>query len=314
MDDEPNQRTDYFQNQLTDYFIYYTFLELNYLSKSVSNCHHYLSIVGLLIVTSYVIRALIFTQFTIKPIIAIYLGDYATILDNIHDTVWFINCLWCLCTIYCWKLIKQSNCSIKKQQWFKLLIMTNLSPIKSVRLAFKLSFTCMKLSTIGGILSALSLHSPQLVNSDPLISLATTINGLIAAFGSFNVVTNCVNFGIIFSFYAFTIGQKFQLISKLFRSYLIDQFNCEKTITIKVNQLIVLLQDVNQTLNFWSQLNSCIFICTFFAQILILYLVFFVSINLITRTVLIALGLINLICGQSVTFFTGAYARIKVKL
>uniref|UniRef100_T1KQ66 Gustatory receptor n=1 Tax=Tetranychus urticae TaxID=32264 RepID=T1KQ66_TETUR len=310
--------------KLSKYFTKYSFLWLTYLALPSPWYNRLISWLGLLSLISFTVRIYLFTNYELEPVVALYLGDYAINFGQSHDLLLFLDLCWILCALIGWILIHQSNTSIHKQTWFHSLAILDgtvdhpkrfqCTSESAVGLASTILFICMKSSLIAGSVFAWCFYLPHFIANFNCFSLFINLvrDSLLASASAFYTNACCVNFGYLFSFYAFLTGQRIDYIVRSLKQQSMKSHSSRRIVFSNANDVISILKQVDQTSSFWSPLNSITFIFTFIASILILYLVFFVTLDNITRITLIALGIINFACGQSINLLSGTYARLKL--
>lgn len=296
---------------LSHFLVKYQFYWLTYLPLTIPWYNKIVSTFFNLICITYLMKVIIFICVPLNPTLALYLGDFAFDLDSLHDIIWSILSCWLTASVFAFYLLDESNKLAKLQAWFDCLSILETGKDDffeklnaQLTIAVKLLIFNLKLTLLFCPWFAFSLFIPHMINnsSNNILVIVLIVHGFITFIAAVCGVTFCVSLSYLFAFYAFLVGQKLTFISKRFRFHIL----------ISSNQLVGVLKQAYWADFFWSKLNSYVFLATFFAQIFILYSVFFVKLNAIHLISLIGLGFINFACGLSINFIAGVYARSKV--
>ncbi|XP_025018048.1 uncharacterized protein LOC112539580 [Tetranychus urticae] len=301
---------------LSNYLNKFSLLNLHYLPTQTSwNCFLF-QIFSLFFLVMALFKGFIFILEPFSPSTALLLGDYAINLGAPHHFLHSINLLWLLCGFICFNLIQSTNVSPKKQFWFhSLSILEGDVPdwtrgTKAV--VIYLFFHNLKSNLILGGAFSWCLYIPVLIESNSTEQFFfLNLSGFNGAIAGYCCTAFCVNFSFIFAFYSVTTALKYDKIASRLRRQVSTL--SDPTIIDSINHdLIQLLIENHKANYFWTQLNSTIFLLTFIAQIPILYLIFFVPLTNFTKFSMVILGALNFLCGQSITFLSGSFAKTKL--
>uniref|UniRef100_T1KAD0 Odorant receptor n=1 Tax=Tetranychus urticae TaxID=32264 RepID=T1KAD0_TETUR len=302
---------------LSYYLVKYQLYWLSYLPLPIPWYNKTVSVFCYFVCLVYLMRVIIYIFVPLEPPLALYLGDFAYDSDSLHDFIWSILSCWLTASVFAFHLLDQTNRSVKLQAWFVHLSILEKGkdhffkkPNKKLVFASKLLFINLKTTLLCCPSFAFCLFIPHVINNCSNIPLVIVllVHGLTTFIAALTGVTFCVSLSYLFAFYAFLVGQKLTYISEVFKCHK----SSHRKILSNSNQLISLLQQAYCADFFWSKLNAYVFLATFFAQIFIIYSVFFIPLDKIHFICLIGLGLINFTCGQSVNFVCGVYARSKL--
>uniref|UniRef100_T1L0Z3 Gustatory receptor n=1 Tax=Tetranychus urticae TaxID=32264 RepID=T1L0Z3_TETUR len=303
------------RNSFTNYLNKFSLLKLNYLAVQSPWYFVFFRVTVIFLQTLITIRFIIFVTVKLEYSTALNSGDYAVNWPKPHHFLIIINILWFFCYWSSLFLCQRTNISPKKRFWFHALAILDddisdwNKESKSTVIYF--FFHILKANLLVGSLFSWCLYIPVLIESESfgqfiLISLSG-FNGAVAGYCS---TSFCVNFSFIFAFYSFNTGLKYERIASRLSGQVSTRSHSSILDTIK-DDLVRLLIENHKANYFWTQLNSTIFLLTFIAQIPILYLIFFVPLTTFTKCSMVMLGMLNFLCGQSITLLSGSFVKTK---
>uniref|UniRef100_T1L0Z1 Gustatory receptor n=1 Tax=Tetranychus urticae TaxID=32264 RepID=T1L0Z1_TETUR len=303
------------QNSLTNYLTKFSLLNLDYLTAKPPKYYLFIRIFAIFNFIVVDTKFIIFITVKLDHRTALNLGDYAIKWSKPHHFLLFINILWLTCGLYTIYLFQRTNISPKKQFWVQYLSIldADISDWKYNTKSFviKLFFCVLKSNLFLGAAFSWGLYIPVLSEVESIKQFFfISLNSFNGAIAGYSCTALCVNLSFIFAFYSLSTGLKYSNLA----SRLKEQTSTlsEPKITNTINrELIQLLIENHKANYFWTQLNSIVFLCTFFPLIPILYLIFFVPLTNFIKFSMIVLGALNFLCGQSITFLSGSFAKTK---
>ncbi|XP_025017999.1 uncharacterized protein LOC112539563 [Tetranychus urticae] len=306
---------------LSNFLIRKQFFWLKYLPLPIPWYNRIVLTFGSLVHLSFLIRIYIYNFVPLDPLLALSIGDFAYDLVPIHNIIWFVHAFWWAGSVFTFHLLNKTNNSVKMQTWFTCLSILEDGkddffdkPNDKLVHVSKLYFFNAKSTLLAGPTFSFCMFIPHMINhySNVPLLIVIVIHALITTVAAFTTVVLCVTMCYLFGFYAFLVGQKLHQIAETFKTQIDQVIKSNRKILANSSRFLGLLKEAHYASYFWSKLNSCAFINTFFPQILILYSVCFVPLNKIHFICLVGLGTLNFACGLSVNFLGGAYARLKL--
>uniref|UniRef100_T1L0Y9 Gustatory receptor n=1 Tax=Tetranychus urticae TaxID=32264 RepID=T1L0Y9_TETUR len=303
------------KNSLTNYLNKYCLLKLTYLPVQSAWYYAFIRTSVLILLIVITIKGIVLMIFKFDHSTALAWGDYAVNWLKPHQFLLGINNLWFFCGWCAVTLLQRTNVSPKKQFWFHSLSILDeyiydwTKETKSI--IIYLFFSVLKSNLFLGAAFSWCLYIPVLIESESIFQFFhLNLAALNAAIAGFCCTAFCVNFSFIFAFYSLNSGFKYhKLASRLSRQ--VSRPSSSSTINKMNRDLIELLIENYKSNSFWTQMNSTVFLGTFLAQIPILYLIFFVPLTNFIKFSMVILGALNFLCGQSITFLSGSFAKAK---
>ncbi|XP_025018047.1 uncharacterized protein LOC112539579 [Tetranychus urticae] len=307
--------TKMMRNSLTNYLRKFSLLKLDYLTVQSPKYYLFIRAFAIFNLIALNTKFIIFITVKLDHKTALNFGDYAINWSKPHHFLLFINILWITCGLSSFYLFQRTNDAPKKQFWVQYLSIldADISDWKhsTKSIIIYLFFFTLKCNLFLGAAFSWVLYIPVLSESASLkqlffISLGS-YNGAVAGYCCTSI---CVNFSFIFAFYSLTTGLRYDKLASRFAKQ--ASTLSDPTIVDTINkELIQLLIENHKANYFWTQLNSIVFLLTFFALIPILYLIFFVPLTNFVNFAMVILGALNFLCGQSITFLSGSFAKTK---
>uniref|UniRef100_T1L0Z0 Gustatory receptor n=1 Tax=Tetranychus urticae TaxID=32264 RepID=T1L0Z0_TETUR len=303
------------QNSLTNYLTKFSLLNLDYLTAPSPKYYTFIrsfSILNLIVLNT---KFIIFITVKLDHKTALNLGDYAIKWSKPHHFLLFVDILWLTCGLSTIYLLQRTNVWPKKQFWFKYLSIldADISDWTYGNKAFiiNLFFCVLKSNLFLGAAFTWCLYIPVLSEVESIKQFFfISLNSFNGAITGYSCTALCVNLSFIFAFYSLSTGLKYDNLASRLKSQAAAPSDSKITNIIN-RELIQLLIENHKANYFWTQLNSIVFLCTFFALIPILFLIFFVPLTNFIKFSMIVLGALNFLCGQSITFLSGSFAKTK---
>lgn len=228
--------------------------------------------------------------------------------------VWFTAA--CVCRVF----HELSNSRPEWQLWIKPMTYlqhpeytSDLQTQNGVRLAL----IVLRFNLIVAVVCASAVHIPILINW-PISWLPLTIFATInTGFHGYLVCTYEINFTIISALYLYIYGRKYHRLTDaailISSSIEIDpSLPCTIFLDRFKSRIINWTREMFKINKFICRIMNTIFIGTFIAETLCIYLTFFVSIKGSTKYIITLLGFMTIVYGQMICFIFGTYAQHRV--
>uniref|UniRef100_T1KCC7 Gustatory receptor n=1 Tax=Tetranychus urticae TaxID=32264 RepID=T1KCC7_TETUR len=308
---------EYFNNYLAKQLIHLNYLPVN-VSKSsflVLTCS-----LSLFIYFGAILKEfwLLFSDPSDDPIFY-KLGAPTVSLGFIfHREISLILLLWLSGTLYCALFIKYTQYSKKHQSWIQSFVY--LSPKASVssldkliRKSFLLQTRIVLVFSVAGI----ALFQMITLSRCPTSLIAYCLfNYILNIFNAFLTAVYLGSTGCMFTFHCMMLGVTFNRLAKRVDkmiNYLAINKQTAKHINVYLHRVTKELRHLNGSKVFWEHLNSTIFLSTYLAQSVLLYLLFFVSVPFLMKCSFFLMAIVNFLGGQSIHFIAGHIAKVQIE-
>ncbi|XP_053213680.1 uncharacterized protein LOC128397040 [Panonychus citri] len=314
-------------------------VELNYLiaddqsDRSSRQWYYFLSF-SVLIITEIRLILLLFLDEVSN--LSYYLGDITLVAGAFRKQLLFIYISWISATFTCSVVLFTSQFNPRLQKWavigviFDHLTTTSVHPVSDLpsylhRYFIVASKVTFYTAAVGGFLIGL----PSYFNFPSEYTYYLHFWTIVTMYAGVLVIGHSGNFGPLFAFKVYLFGhqitnEKKFLTRQLKTLSISDSRNAEKLKRCEQQTRRIVAQSCRSATRilrllidgyqFWSRINHPLFMATFNAQSIILYLVFFIDIPRFLRIALIILGILSWLSGLSCHFIAGAYGQRKVVL
>ncbi|XP_053205441.1 uncharacterized protein LOC128389828 isoform X2 [Panonychus citri] len=258
--------------------------------------------------------------------ISYYIGDLTLVAGSSRKPLTLLYLSWYVGTLNCCWILLRSHFQPKLKKWINFgellehLDSTIIHPYTGIQTRYhRLFFRANDLYFYSGGVGAFFLTIPSFFIYPKqfihylVIWLTITVSHFVLIF------SYAANFGVLFAFQAYYYGK--QMIDE--KNGLIDNLGAKKVcinremITLIINSSIktslVRLIGFIEGYRFWALLLETVFLATFIAQSIVLYMAFFVDIPTFLRIALVILAITNWICGLSLPFFFGSFSNQSIQ-
>ncbi|XP_025016442.1 uncharacterized protein LOC107365247 isoform X2 [Tetranychus urticae] len=241
---------------------------------------------------------------------------------------------WLLITCFLWSIIasviryffQQSINQPNLQHWiFPLTVLENRDiNDKHLRTIIKFTYAKVKFVLYAVACAAFSFYIPILIGLPAQYLPWTLFNAVNTAFHGYICTAWEFNFIFLLGFYLYYCGLRYSKLTSSFRRQLISQsvyhtenpqFNLtpyyDEGLRRFTQKIIKLAKEIDKAENFWYRVNNTVFMGTFLAETLLLYLTFFANTEGAILCCCIFLGLLTIFYGQSINFIPGIYLQHK---
>ncbi|XP_053210273.1 uncharacterized protein LOC128394055 [Panonychus citri] len=309
-------------------YLNYQLVDLNYLTpnKLATDYHPWRFYLAFFIcIVNQIKLSIIFCQNEVTNL-SYYIGDITLPAGKTKKHLTLIYSSWIIGTFMCTVTLYRSQYTPRLQKWIDIGIIfehlsTRVHPISRlptivhkyfIRFCFSV-FCSAGFSAILICLPSFFIYPHQFLIYIWIWLFITFLAGLI-------IVGHGCGFGPLYAAQIYLFGAKMSnhtssLIQRL--NFVLAYRRIKKThlssiVYRSVQSSTSVLRELVEGYHFWIHYNQAIFLATFIAQSIVLYLICFVDIPKFLRLALIVLGFINWITGLSIHFFLGAYGQRKI--
>ncbi|XP_025016793.1 uncharacterized protein LOC112538937 isoform X2 [Tetranychus urticae] len=303
-------------------YLNYQLVDLTYLVTDESKSFKLFFPLSFAVCLTNMIKQLINLSQSEVTSLSYYLGDLTLVVGATRKHLTLIYFGWFSAAFTCSLALYVSQFKPSLQKWVSIGVIfdqfgsTKVHPHSGLpTIVHKYFIKLSHISYILGGLAAFLCGTPSLFIYPSQFIIYLVFWLLITAVGGLVVLGNAANFGPLFGFSVYLFGkhltsEKDNLIVETKSYEKGEDWNTivANSMRSSTNQLKGLIESYQ----FWILVNQFLFLATYLAQFILLYLIFFVEVHKFLRISLIAFGVINFISGLSVHFWLGAYGQHKI--
>ncbi|XP_025016791.1 uncharacterized protein LOC107362955 [Tetranychus urticae] len=296
----------YLNNQLVD---------LNYLTNEPAESRQWVFVLIFTTLLLNCVKMVIqFCQTSVNDL-TYFIGDITIPVGSTKRQLALIYSSWLIGTSFCAFTLYRSQFNPYLQKWVSIgTIFDHLGSSKvhpHTQLPTVLHRYFIHLNRVafytGGI-GALFLCLPSYFIYPQQFIVYLTVWLIITILAGFVVLGSAGNFGPLYAFYLFLFGsemvlERSKLSKRIDRSHVDSKERLTKIVASSYSSSTITLKSMIAGYRFWVLFNQSIFLATYSAQYILIYLICFIDIHKFLRLALIAFGAINLCSGLSIHFF-----------
>lgn len=307
-------------------YLNHQIIDLDYLSPDEPNRNRSgwcFTLAFVLVIVNNVKQVIIMCQSDLDNL-SYVIGDFTIPAGKTKKQLTLIFFSWISATFMCILTLYRSQYTLRLQKWINIgVVFEHLSarshPISGLPTILHRLFIRFNLGVFYSVsVSASLLVLPSFFIYPQQFFIYLWLWSLITIMLAFVIIAYAANFGTLYAFQVYIFAKQMNDLKNNLHDRLNYTMNNHpsKILTSLINHSvksnISIMRELIDGHHFWIHFNQSIFLATFIAQSIIIYLIFFIDIPQFLRLAMILLGFINWIGGLSVHFFLGTYGQRKV--